>query len=248
MTSGPSITLAGHDGEAVLDRDAVEFRFPRRLSTTAVKTARSPRRVPLHAIAEIEYEAHGRRPYLRLRLAGELPGHEPRLPELDVDALLLDAGRRADNDAFVAELRARLSAEPVPEPRLLAPDAHAPGLPPVSGPIWLRVDTLDGRVSLTEQRVTLEFNSTMRGTRRQELAVADIRGVEFVPAKPHRSGLVRFLVPGAELRPDPRRDPHTIRFMAGEEEGRMADLAAELAARLTPAAEPALAAQPVAGN
>ncbi|GAA2781497.1 DUF4429 domain-containing protein [Crossiella cryophila] len=243
MISGPASTLQGHDGDAVLHQDAVELRFPTRLSTRAVKSARSPRRVPVAAITDVEYVAGGRRPYLRLRLAGELPGHEPRLPELDVDALVLRPDRRADNDAFVAQLRSRLAAEPVPDPRLLAPDAHAPGLAPVTGPVRLRVSTLDGVVSMDERRLVIEFSSGMRKPRRHELALAELQGVEFIPAKPHRSGLVRFLVPGAELRPDPRRDPHTVRFMAGVEEGRMADLAAELAARLIPAAEPALVSQ-----
>ncbi|MCO1578523.1 DUF4429 domain-containing protein [Crossiella sp. SN42] len=243
MIFGPPSTLQGHDGEAVLHQDAVELHFPRHLSTRQVKSARSPRRVPLSAITDVEYEPEGRYPYLRLRLAGELPGHEPPLPELDVDALVLQPARRAENDAFVAALRAGLSAEPAPEPRLLSPDAHAPGLPRVTGPVDLRVSTLDGVVSLDGQRVVIEFNSTMRKPRRREIAVREIQGVEFVPAKPHRSGLVRFLVPGAELRPDPRRDPHTVRFMAGAEEGRMADLAAELAARLVPAAESVLVAQ-----
>ncbi|MBP2478782.1 hypothetical protein JOF53_007654 [Crossiella equi] len=237
----PLLILAGHDGDAVLDQDAVVFRFPRRYTTSQVKSARSPRRIPLIAVTEVEHET-GRRPHLRLRLAGTIPGHEPGPPQRDIDTLLLDPSRRAENEAFVAELRTRLVAHPVPEPRLLAPDAHAPGLPPVTGPLHLSVSVLDGVVTVDGQRVLLEFNSTMRKPSRHELPLTALRGVELVPAKPHRSGLLRFLVEGARPHADPRRDPHTVRFMAGTEEGRITDLAAELAARLAPSADRVLIA------
>jgi hypothetical protein len=242
----PALELRGIDGTATLDRDAVTLVLDRR-TTQDIKRARSPRRIPLGAVASVEYEPRGSGGYLRIRLAGEAPGYQPHRPQFDANAILLTPGHRSDDDEFVAELRQRVTLAPRrPVPELLPPQARLPGLAaPPWGELFCQLRTGAATVTVDENGVLLDFRSGPKRNTRRWLPMTAIAAVEFVPHRRLRSGHVRFMLaglPAGYRHPPPATDPDTFTFIGGREEGAAEDLAAQVAARITGprAVEPAL--------
>ncbi|MGN9908599.1 DUF4429 domain-containing protein [Phytohabitans sp. LJ34] len=229
--------LRGTDGIAVLEPDRVVLTFGERW-TADIKEARSPRVVPLPAIAAVELESGWASGHIRLRLVGEAPSYQPRKPSEDVNAVtfgVADQGERAKE--LADEVRRRIALEPrVPEPQLLPPQHRLPGLPPPPpGELFVRVRTVRHVVTLDENGVLIEHRSG--GAPRRWIPLTAIAAVEFHPGRGFRSGHVRFVLaglPAGYRRPAPGKDPDAFTFGAvGREAGEAEELAAHVAARIT---------------
>ncbi|SCF34418.1 protein of unknown function (DUF4429) [Micromonospora viridifaciens] len=232
------IELRGHDGTAVLERDRIVLEFPRRLTTQGCKVARSPRTIPLPAVAWVEFECKWSGGHVRLRLVGEAPEYRPRPPSHDANALEITADQRDTAEAFVAEVRHRIQLEPrTPEPQLLPPQHRVPGLPPPPrGELFVQLRDLVHEITLDENGVLLEFRGGPKQGTRRWLPLTAIASVEFAPPQGFRNGYVRFILaglPAGYRRPAPKRDPDAFEFTVGRDEGVAEELAAHVAARIT---------------
>jgi len=232
------LELRGMDGVATLHADRVVLEFDSRMHTQSVKKVRSPRTVPLPAIAAAHYTSGILSEGLRLRLVGEAPSYRPpRRADRDVNAILLNSGRRREAEAFAAEVNERVGLEPrVPEPHLLPPQHRLPGLPPPPrGEVFVQARTITHLVTLDENGVLIEER---RGRKRRWLPLTGIAAVEFDPGGgPFRRGYVRFVLaglPAGYRHPAPKKDPNAFVFnSAVGEAGEAEELAAHAAARIT---------------
>ncbi|MFY1689036.1 DUF4429 domain-containing protein [Plantactinospora sp. WMMB782] len=231
------LVVKGLDGSVTLDRDEVVLAFDRRWTSQRIKRVRSPRRIGLPAIADVEFRP---RKYLRVRLAGETTDYRPRAVAFDVHALQLGYGNESEQAALVAELTERIRSEPrIPDPRLLPPQARMAGLPPPPpGELFVQVVTATMTVTLDENGVLLEARrGPLRGSRRW-IPLTAIAAVEFVPDPPGlRMGHLRFVLaglPAGYLPPKPGHDPDAFEFVTGsDEDGLAEELATQVAARIT---------------
>lgn len=234
--------LRGMDGVAVLHADLLVLEFDANLTQTA-KKVRSPRTIPLPAIAAAYYGTPGLLSNgLRLRLVGEAPSYRPpRQADFDINAILLKSGQRPDAEAFAAEVNERVALEPrVPAPQLLPPQHRVPGLPPPPpGEVFIQVRTTTHLVTLDENGVLIEDKRPgKRFGRRRWLPLTGIAAVEFEPGEGvFRRGHVRFVLaglPAGYRHPAPSRDPNAFVFSARiGEAGEAEELAAHVAARIT---------------
>jgi Domain of unknown function (DUF1707)/Short C-terminal domain/Domain of unknown function (DUF4429) len=236
------LRLRGLDGVAALHADRIVLEFDSRLSTQAVKKVRSPRSIPLPAIAAAYYTPGLLSEALRLRLVGEAPSYQPpHRADHDVNAILLNVGQRREAEAFVAEVNERVGLEPrVPEPQLLPPQHRLPGLPPPPpGELYVQVRTTTHLVTLDENGVQIEDRRIgMRLGKRRWLPLTGIAAVEFDPGGgAFRRGHVRFVLaglPAGYRHPAPKKDANAFLFSSGiGEAGEAEELAAHVAARIT---------------
>ncbi|GAA4728860.1 DUF4429 domain-containing protein [Phytohabitans rumicis] len=229
--------VSGAEGTAVLERDRIVLQFDRAL-TQSVKKARSPRVIPLPAIASVEYEPKRSGVHVRFRLVGEAPDYRRRDPERDANTVTLWSDRREEAEAFVAEVRQRILLEPrTPDPQLLPPQARVPGLaPPPRGELFVQLRTFEGTVTLDENGVLLDFQRGPKRDTRRWLPLTAIAAVEFTTPGRWRAGSVRFVLaglPAGYRPPEPKRDHDAFVIEPGREEGEGEDLAAHVAARIT---------------
>jgi hypothetical protein len=228
--------LRGSDGVAVLEGDRVILTFAA-WSTLDVKKVRSPRVIPLTAIAAVEFAPRWVGGDLRFRLAGEAPSYEPPRPKYDANTLQLDPSERESSEAFAAELSERIALQPrVPEPQLLPPQHRLPGLPPPPpGELFVQLQTHSHVVTLDENGVLIERRWDEKPSR--WLPLTAIAAVEFDPGRGFRSGTVRFVLAGLPAgfrRPAPDDDPDGFTFTSNSgDAGTAEDLAAHVAARIT---------------
>jgi hypothetical protein len=234
------LLLRGLDGVAVMHADRIVLRFDSR-STQAVKKVRSPRSIPLPAVAVAYYTPGLLSESLRLRLVGEAPSYQPpHRADHDVNAVRLNVGQRQVAEAFAAEVNERVGLEPrVPEPQLLPPQHRVPGLaPPPPGELYVQVRTTTHLATLDENGVLIEDRRIgMRLGKRRWLPLTGIAAVEFDHGATFRRGHVRFVLaglPAGYRHPAPKKDPNAFLFSPGiGEAGEAEELAAHVAARIT---------------
>ncbi|MFF8290482.1 DUF4429 domain-containing protein [Streptomyces sp. NPDC016309] len=206
--------------------------------------------VPLEALAGISFEPGKKAGRLRLRLRD---GADPllqvaggRLPEgSDPYRLAVANDRSGVAEYFVDEVRHALLLEQVgtgPVDTYLLP---GPALP-------ITVGAGDGTVTFDGERVRLEWNWKTEESKSsagdRTLALADVRGVEWLPASGLENGYLRFRVGAgtAASLPAPKYDPHAVELFGFRKDPLMALAGAAVVARLPHPNAPAVPAAPAA--
>ncbi|MFB6439872.1 DUF4429 domain-containing protein [Streptomyces sp. NPDC056411] len=191
--------------------------------------------VPLAALAGLAYEPARRGGRLRLRLrAGADPLLQATGGGLPDDAnpyqVAVDAGRVEVAEYFVDTVRQALLLEEIPDgpcDRYLLPGPAVP----------LTAAGVDGTAAFDGERVHLEWRWNTSETKRhqgpRDLALTELRSVEWRPAAGLDSGYLRFRPHGVTQRLKPEHDPYAIELWGFKKEsGTTALLAAAVTARL----------------
>ncbi|WP_171166199.1 DUF4429 domain-containing protein [Streptomyces sp. I05A-00742] len=197
--------------------------------------------VPLEAVAGIAFEPGRKNGRLRLRLR---EGADPlsqvtrgRMSDaIDPYQLRTEPDRSGVAEYFAEEVRTALLLEQVPDGPA---DRYL-----LSGPaVPMAVGAGDGTASFDGERVRLDWNwvtdegKASGGPR--ELALSDIRAVEWLPSIGLENGYLRFVVPGAPAKGAAKYDPNAIELFGFKKDGLMALLGAAVAARLPHPSAPA---------
>ncbi|MGW7098925.1 DUF4429 domain-containing protein [Streptomyces sp. NPDC054838] len=242
------------DGTWTFDGDAVRIVPGRDKDVGPLRQALGELSVPLHAIAGVSYEPGRKSGRLRLRLRdGADPltqGTGGRLPDAaDPYKLTVDAARAGVAEYFVDEVRNALlldQVDPGPAQAYLLPGP----------PVPVTAEAGDATVSFDGDAITLDWNWTAEDAKHSagpsRFRVADVRAVDWVPAKGLSNGWLRFTLTGAQAAPAAKYDPHTAElFGFGKKELLTALVAAAVTVRLAhPAASahPGASADPAAAN
>ncbi|THA53790.1 DUF4429 domain-containing protein [Streptomyces sp. A1136] len=235
------------DGTWTFDGDAVRVVPGRDKDVGPLRQALGELSVPLHAIAGISYEPGRKAGRLRLRPRdGADPltqGTAGRLPDTaDPYKLAVDPARAAVAEYFVDEVRNALLLDRVdPGPT----DAYLLPGPPVP----VTAEAGDATVSFDGDTITLDWNWTAEDAKHSvgpsRFRVADVRAVEWVPAKGLSNGRLRFTLAGAQAAPAPKYDPYAAElFGFGKKELLTALVAAAVTVRLPHPAAPATPTAP----
>ncbi|MFI5826414.1 DUF4429 domain-containing protein [Streptomyces sp. NPDC051578] len=223
------------DGTWTFDGDAVRIVPGRDKDVGPLRQALGELSVPLRAIAGVSYEPGRRSGRLRLRLRdGADPltqGTGGRLPDAaDPYKLSVEAARSAVAEYFVDEVRHALLLDQVdPGPA----DAYLLCGPPVP----VTAEAGDSTVSFDGDTITLDWNWTAEDAKHSagpsRFRVADVRAVDWVPAKGLSNGWLRFTLTGAQAAPAPKYDPYAAElFGFGKKELLTALVAAAVTVRL----------------
>ncbi|GHF36280.1 hypothetical protein GCM10010218_17250 [Streptomyces mashuensis] len=224
-----------NDGTWTFDGETIRIVPGRERGVHPLRQALGELAVPLAAVAGVALEPGKRRGgRLRLRLrAGADPltqAARGRLPEAaDPYQLTVEGDRSGVAEYFVEEVRTALLLEQVPAgpaDRYLLPGPDVP----------LSVSAGDGTASFDGERVRLEWNWTTdedkRATGPQEIALAQIAAVEWLPSAGLENGHLRFLVPGAPSKVRAKHDPHAVELYGFKKDPLMALVAAAVTVRL----------------
>lgn len=190
--------------------------------------------VPLGALAGATYEPGRKGGRLRLRVRD---GADPLLQAARgqlVDAadpyqLAVDADRTGVAEYFVEDVRNTLLIERVPHgpsDRYLLPGPRVP----------LTATAGDGIATFDGDRVRLEWNGWAEESKKsagpQEIALADLASVEWIPQLGWENGYLRFRLRSAAGSPPPKHDPYSLTWGIRKLGGATVLLAAAVLARL----------------
>ncbi|MFB7595124.1 DUF4429 domain-containing protein [Streptomyces sp. NPDC056160] len=222
------------DGNWTFDGDALRLTPGRDRNISVLRRTLGELLVPLRALAGISFEQGKRAGRLRLRLRD---GADPllhatggRLTEPhDPYQLLVEPDRYGVAEYFVEEVRGALLLEEVPSGPVTEYLLPGPSVP-------LSVSAGDGTANFDGERVRLEWNwktedaKAEAGTR--TLALADITGVEWLPAAGLENGHLRLAVRGVSSSTPPKHDPNAVELWGFKKDPLMALVAAAVQARL----------------
>ncbi|MEW2293561.1 DUF4429 domain-containing protein [Streptomyces sp. NPDC006743] len=222
------------DGTWAFDGDALRLTPGRDRNISVLRQTLGELRVPLRALAGISFEQGKRAGRLRLRLR---EGADPllhatggRLTEPhDPYQLLVEPDRYGVAEYVVDEVRGALLLEEVPPGPVKEYLLPGPSVP-------LSVSAGDGTASFDGERVRLEWNwkteDAKAATGVRTLELADITGVEWVPAAGLENGHLRLTVRGAPSSAPPKYDPNAVELWGFKKDPLMALVAAAVQARL----------------
>nr|BFD84689.1 DUF4429 domain-containing protein [Streptomyces sp. Xyl84] len=222
------------DGTWAFDGDALRLTPGRDRNISVLRRTLGELRVPLRALAGISFEQGKRAGRLRLRLR---EGADPllhatggRLTEPhDPYQLLVEPDRYGVAEYVVDEVRGALLLEEVPAGPVKEYLLPGPSVP-------LSVSAGDGTASFDGERVRLEWNwkteDAKAATGVRTLELADITGVEWVPAAGLENGHLRLTVRGAPSSAPPKYDPNAVELWGFKKDPLMALVAAAVQARL----------------
>ncbi|MEU6892290.1 DUF4429 domain-containing protein [Streptomyces sp. NPDC046557] len=230
------------DGTWTFDGDTVRIVPGRDKDVGPLRQALGELSVPLPAIAGISYEPGRKSGRLRLRLRDAADpltqGTAGRLPDAaDPYKLTVESARAAVAEYFVDEVRNALLLDQVdPGPA----DAYLLPGPPVP----VTAEAGDAAVSFDGDTITLDWNWTAEEAKHSagpsRFRMADVRAVDWVPAKGLSNGWLRFTLTGAQAAPAPKYDPYAAElFGFGKRELLTALVAAAVTVRLPHPAVPA---------
>lgn len=205
--------------------------------------------VPLAAVAGVAFEPGRKGGRLRLRLRD---GADPlsqvvrgRLADAaDPYQLVVENDRSGVAEYFVDEVRNALLLEQVPAgptDRYLMPGPAVP----------VSVGAGDGSVAFDGERVRLEWNWTTEESKSsagaQELPLAQIAAVEWLPSAGLEHGYLRFTTTGAQPKLSPKHDPYAVELYGFKKDPLMALAAAAVVVRMPhPYGAPAAVAEKAA--
>ncbi|MFC4058559.1 DUF4429 domain-containing protein [Planomonospora corallina] len=239
--------VTGRDGTWTFDGEILRIVPGRDRGVHKLRQLLGEVAVPLEAVAGISYEPGKKGGRLRLRLR---EGADPftqaargRIPDAaDPYQLAVEADRTGVAGYLVDEVRNALVIEQVPDgpaSRYLMPGPSVP----------LTAAAGDGTATFDGETIRLEWNWSVESTKKsagsQRFALADLAGVEWIPAAGLENGHVRFQVRGVvQHHLPPKHDPHCLVLWGLEKETRtVALLVAAVVARLPhPSAASALPA------
>ncbi|MFF4322166.1 DUF4429 domain-containing protein [Streptomyces sp. NPDC001568] len=235
------------DGTWTFDGDAVRIVPGRDKGVSLLRRHLGEVTVPLHAIAGISHEPGRKAGRLRLRLRD---GADPllqvtggRLPEgSDPYRLTVEPDRTGVAEYFVDEVRNALLLDQVDSG---PSDAYLMPGPPVP----ISVSAGDGTVTFDGDTVTLQWSWTAEDAKTaggsRTFRTADLKSVEWVPARGLENGWLRFSPAGAPSGGPPKYDPYTVEIFGLKKDPLMALAAAAVTVRLPhPAAVAASAPAP----
>ncbi|MFD3871331.1 DUF4429 domain-containing protein [Streptomyces sp. NPDC058623] len=234
------------DGTWTFDGDAVRIVPGRDKGVSLLRQHLGEVTVPLRAIAGISHEPGRKAGRLRLRLRD---GADPllqvtggTLPESsDPYRLTVEPDRTGVAEYFVDEVRNSLLLEQVdPGP------SHAYLMPGPAVPI--SVSAGDGTVTFDGDTITLKWSWTAEDAKTaggpRTFRTADLRSVEWVPARGLENGWLRFCLTGVPSAGPGKYDPYTVEIFGLKKDPLMALAAAAVAVRMPHPATTSAAAAP----
>ncbi|QKW06654.1 DUF4429 domain-containing protein [Streptomyces sp. NA04227] len=229
------------DGTWTFDGETLRIVPGRDKSVSLLRSTLGELAVPLDALAGISFEPGKKSGRLRLRLR---EGADPllqvaggKLPEAsDPYRLTVEADRAGVAEYLVDEVRRALLLDEVPEggtDRYLLPGPAVP----------ISVSAGDGTAHFDGERVRLEWNwkteESKAASGTHTLALADLTGVQWVPAGGLENGHLRFQPRTGGTKAPAKYDPHSVELWGFKKDPLMALVAAAVQARLPHPAAPA---------
>ncbi|MGW0394082.1 DUF4429 domain-containing protein [Streptomyces sp. NPDC003042] len=233
------------DGTWTFDGDTVRIVPGRDKGVGLLRQHLGEVAVPLHAIAGVSHEPGRKAGRLRLRLRD---GADPllqvtggRLPEAsDPYRLTVEPDRTGVAEYFVDEVRRALLLDQVdsgPSDTYLLPGPAVP----------ISVGAGDGTAAFDGDQVSLNWSWTAEEAKTsggpRVFRVADLRTVEWFPARGLENGWLRFSLASAPQAGPPKYDPYTVELFGLKKDPLMALVAAAVAVRMP---HPAAATPPPA--
>ncbi len=221
------------DGTWTFDGDLVRIVPGHDRKVHKLRQAVGELAVPVAAISGVAYEPGRKAGRLRLRLRD---GADPFLQvaggKLSDDAdpyrLAIDRDSTGLAEYFVDEVRNALVVEQIPPGPTDEYLLRGPAIP-------LTATAGDGTASFDGSTIRIEWTEWAESIKKsagpQEIALADVASVEWVPIVGFTNGFLRFRITGASAL-QPKHDPNTITWGMVREGGTTSLLAAAVTARL----------------